>query len=275
MVDCYRVADFKVESGDSRLWVAVQTRTLGARNTNIHGVLSTVGTITADPLSRTPPWETHGAAFTLAGASAPDVRELLRAHQTPTVTVITDADLSVCLDFYSHPPTESHGWKQTPTGELINRAKYGNSESAAVRLIQSAVAYVRNHAVLRRAEHVAAVPSSTVPGSALQDTLQAKLLAALVEAFGMTAIRLTRIKPRGTKQKNLPADSDRTAHQRETLAVHQPGSGSVLIIDDVMEYGDSINEAVRAVRAAGFQEAFSLCLAKDVKGTTRYSFEAE
>ena len=91
----------------------------------------------------------------------------------------------------------------------------------------------------------------------------------------MTDIRLTRVKPRGTKQKNLPTGPERAAHQRDTLAVHEPGSGSVLIVDDVLELGDSMNEAVRAVRAAGFQEVFSLCLAKDVKGTTRYKFDAE
>ena len=49
----------------------------------------------------------------------------------------------------------------------------------------------------------------------------------------------------------------------------------MLIVDDVLEHGDSMNEAARAVRAAGFQEVFSLCLAKDVKGTTRYNFDAE
>ena len=275
MVDCYRVSDFKVESGDSGLRVAVQTSTLGPRDTNIHAVLSTVATIVVEPLSPMAPWPERGEVFTLAEASAADVRELLSAHRASAVTVITDADLSVCLDFYSYPPTESHGWKQTPTGELINRAKYGNSKSAADQLIQSAVAYVAKHPALRRARHVAALPSSTAAGAARHDTLQAKLLTGLTKAFGMTDIRLTRVRPRGTKQKNLPVGSDRRAHQRETLAVHEPGSGSVLIVDDVMEHGDSMNEAVRAVRAAEFQEVFSLCLAKDVKGTTRYDFDAE
>ena len=277
MVDCYRVSDFKVESGDTTLWVAVQTATLGPRDAKIHAVLSTVGTIVVEPLSPVAPWPERGEVFTLTEASAADVRELLRAHQAPAVTAMTEADLSVAMDFYSHRPAGTDGWKRTATGALIYDAKYAKpkSKSAADQLVQAAIAYVEKHPALRRAEHVAAVPSSTAAGPAGRDTLPAKLLAALAEAFGMQDVHLMRVRARDTKQKNLPAGPGRTVHQRDTLAVHEPGSGSVLIVDDVLEHGDSMNEAARAVRAAGFQEVFSLCLAKDVKGTTRYNFDAE
>ena len=277
MVDCYRVSDFKVESGDTTLWVAVQTATLGPRDAKIHAVLSTVGTIVVEPLSPVAPWPERGEVFTLTEASAADVRELLRAHQAPAVTVMTEADLSVCLDFYSQSPGGTQDLQRAETGALIYRAKYAQprSEPAADQLIRAAVAYVAKHPALRRARHVAALPSSTAAGPAGRDTLPAKLLTGLAQAFGMQDIHLTRVRARDTKQKNLPEGSDRTSHQRGTLAVHEPGSGSVLIVDDVLEHGDSMNEAARAVRAAGFQEVFSLCLAKDVKGTTRYNFDAE
>ena len=275
MVDCYRVSDFKVESGDSGLRVAVQTTTLGPRETNIHAVLSTAGTIVVELLSPVAPWSERGEVFTLTGASVADVQELLRAHTAPTVTVMTEADLSVCLGFYSDPPTETHSRKQTPTGELLNRAKYKDSKSAADRLIRSAVAYVRKHPVLRRAERVVALPSSTAAGPARRNTLPRKLVSALEETFGMQDAQLERVTPRDTKQKNLPDGADRTAHQRGTMAVREPGPGSVLIVDDVMGYGDSMNEAVRAVREAGFEKVFSLCLAKNLTGTTGYDFDAE
>ena len=277
MVDCYRVADFKVESGDSRLWVAVQTTTLPARDTNIHVVLSTVATIVPDPLSPIAPRTADDAVFTLEGASEADMQELLRAHQAPTVTVMTKADLSVCLDFYSHSPGGTQRLKRADTGALIYRAKYAKpkSEAAADQIIQAAVAYVKKHPALCRATHVAAVPSSTAAGPARGNTLPRKLMSALEQDFGMQDARLGRVTPRNTKQKNLAEGADRTAHQRGTMEVHEPGPGSVLIVDDVLEYGDSMNEAVRAVRAAGFDEVFTLCLAKNVKGTTGYKFDAE
>ena len=277
MVDCYRVADFEVESGDSRLWVAVQTTTLGARRTNIRAVLSTMATITVEALSRPAPWPTHGESFTLTAVSEEDVRELLRAHEAPAVTVMTEANLSVCLDFYSHSPGGTQRLERADIGALIYRAKYAKpkSEAAAAQIIQAAVAYVKKHPALRRAKHVAAVPSSTVAGSALPNTLPAKLQAALSAALDMQDIHLTRVRARSTKQKDLPAGPERTAHQQNTLVVPQPGTGSVLIVDDMLEYGDSMNEAVRAVREVGFQKVFSLCLAKNRTGTTGYNFDAE
>ena len=277
MVDCYRVADFRVETGDRTLRVAVQTSTLGARKTNVRAVLSMVATKVEDPFSQEVPWPTHGAVFTLRGAHGVEVQTLLRAHQAPAVTVMTEADLSVALDFYSHRPAGTAGWKRTKTGAQIYRAKYGQpkSEPAADQLVQAGVAYVKKHPVLRRASYIAALPSSTAAGPARRNTLPMKLMGALEQAFGMQDARLARVTTRDTKQKNLPVDADRTSHQRGTMAVHEPGPGSVLIVDDVLEYGDSMNEAVRAVRTAGLNEVFTLCLAKNVKGTTRYSFEAE
>ena len=49
--------------------------------------------------------------------------------------------------------------------------------------------------------------------------------------------------------------------------------GSVLIIDDIMGHGSTVNEACRALRAAGFSTVMSLTLVKDVFGTRGYSFD--
>ena len=89
----------------------------------------------------------------------------------------------------------------------------------------------------------------------------------------MRTTELSRTTPRPTKQKNLAHTDDPDAYQRGTMMAEAIEVGSVLIIDDIMGHGSTVNEACRALRAAGFSTVMSLTLVKDVFGTRGYSFD--
>ena len=46
----------------------------------------------------------------------------------------------------------------------------------------------------------------------------------------------------------------------------------VLVVDDLMGYGDSVREASRALQAGGTTEVMALVLSKNLKGTRSYKF---
>lgn len=279
MVDCYRVDDFEVktETVNGAVDVAVKTRTLGARKTNIRKVLGMLAERVEPPFWLGLRWPDHGARYNLVGAKRQEVERLFEAQRAPVVTSITDADLSVSLDFYSEPSVGGESLAPTSMGDLIKRAKYDNSNAAQHQAVKAGVDFVGRHPLLEHAQSVAVVPSSML-GPAPSDSLAMELGAAVAVAFGMHRVALERVAEPKVKQKNLPdgADrADRKANQHNTMVVQEAGDGRVLVIDDVMGYGDSMNEAVRALRLAGFGEVLTLCLAKNLSGTTRYAFDAE
>ena len=185
---------------------------------------------------------------------------------TEILTVCDDADVSHCLDLYRVPleGLEQDDWPHTETGDLLYRAKYRGDIAAARELADRLVSTVARHPALRRANAIVAMPAST--GSRHFDV--PRLCRSLIATqTGFQEVDLGRARA-VLEQKAIESRQERARNQQNSMDCSANLSGmSVLVIDDLYMEGDTVAEAVRALRARGASEVFALCAAKTAKGT--------
>ena len=258
-VTCYQVVGYRLEGG----LVDIETSSLAPKNTNIATLLKQA----APSTSYLKTTSAHSASFRVKSSEEVAVRQLLDSLSLPmVVAALDDCKLAACLDFYSHPPDT-----RTAMGELVYQAKYRQNPDAAQELAKQAVRFSIGSPILKQADGIAAVPGSredSSPGPLLDG-----IATALSDELGIPRVDLWRMQSTSKPQKDIAtADGDDPdGNQRSTMLAGSPPR-SVLVVDDLMGYGSSIREAVRALREKEATEVMALVLAKDVKGTQRYKF---
>jgi hypothetical protein len=182
------------------------------------------------------------------------------------LTVCDNANVSHCLDLYRIPleGLEHNDWPHTEIGSLVYRAKYQHDVSAARQLADKLAAAIASHPALRRAELIAAVPPC---GSGRHFDGPALWRGLIAERFGFQETDLCRTRT-VLEQKAIEFREERARNQRNSMDCGEDVQGrAVLVIDDLYMEGDTIEEAVRALRARGASEVFALCAVKTAKGT--------
>ena len=190
--------------------------------------------------------------------------------------MVENFTLAVCLDFYKNPPESPDGnlvW--TEIGESVRQAKYGErqreKQEAIQMLTERAVSYVSGNPLLRRANGAAIVP----PSKAGKETgpLLASIAQALSAELGIYPVNLQRRRSTEKAQKNVDLDKgdNPELNQRDTMVVVGNSPERVLVVDDLMGYGDSVREAGRALQKSGTTDVTALVLAKDRTGTRGYA----
>ena len=251
-VNCYGVVSHDEVSSDT---VRVITNALGQDNFEALLKMVAPGVQRVEESSRRMWGGGNSVLYRIPSQERGDALTLLESHRAPVVTAIdTDCDLSVCLDFYQHPPGDDPDgeWEPTALGDLVYAAKYrpgGRDAKAAVpECGRRVVSYVDSHPVLRQLSGVAAVPGS---GSGVPSRLLTLTARAVSEAFGVPVVELRRnrtVEP----QKNLAGGDDPDANQQGTMSAAITGNPSlVVVIDDLMRHGSTVREASRALREAG------------------------
>ena len=270
---CYGVVSHQ-EMADG----TVQAITNALREDNLEGLLRMV----APGVQRVE----EGSEFVYGGGSSTvyrvpshergDALALLESHRTPVVTAIdTDCDLSVCLDFYQHPPGDDPDgeWEPTALGDLVYAAKYRpggrDARTAVPECGRRVVSYVDSHPVLRQLSGVAAVPGS----GGTTSRLLGQTAKAVSEALDVPVVELRRNQTT-KEQKNLTASDDPDANQRGTMSASVTGDPRlVVVVDDLMRHGSTIREASRALREVGALRTASVTLVKNRTGTRGYKFD--
>jgi len=185
---------------------------------------------------------------------------------TEVLTVCDDADVSHCLDIYRTPSEglEPADWPYTEIGTLVYRAKYQHEASAARQLAGDMATIVARHPALRRVEMVAAVPPS---GSGRHFDAPAVWRGVIAGQFGFEEADLWRTRT-VLEQKAVALREERARNQQNSMDCSEEVDGrTVLVIDDLYMEGDTIAEAVRALRQRGATEIFALCAVKTARGT--------
>ena len=196
------------------------------------------------------------------GGELGEVLELL----TEVLTVCDDADVSHCLDLYRIPVEglEQDDWPHTETGGLLYRAKYRQDIAAARTLADGLASTIARHPAFRRANAIVAIPAST--GSRHFDVPRF-CRSLIARQIGFQEVELQRTRA-VSEQKAIESRQERARNQQDSMDCSTNVSGrSVLVIDDLCMEGDTVAEAVRALRARGASEVFALCAVKTAKGT--------
>jgi predicted amidophosphoribosyltransferase len=179
------------------------------------------------------------------------------------LTVCDTADVSHCLDVYRIPDDEipPDDWRYTPIGQLVYDAKYSRRMSAAHEVGKQMALVVARHPALLRADAVASMPSSGRYYDA-----PSGWKAGLVRQFGLETVNITRTRTVRV-QKKINDRQERVDNQKDSMACADTDGKAVIVLDDLYMDGATMDEAVRAIRAAGASEVFALCGVKTARGT--------
>lgn len=198
----------------------------------------------------------------------PSVEELgsVLTILTQILTVCDDANVSHCLDLYRVPVEglENGDWPYTDMGRLVYRAKYKHNMTSAREIADRLARVIESHPALSRADMATAVPPSGARGHFDGPAFWKPILA---QRLGFQEVTLSRTR-RVTEQKGIESLEERSRNQEDSMACAANVDGkAVLVLDDLYMEGDTMKEAVRALRANCAAEVFALSAVKTAKGT--------
>jgi len=274
MPNCSRITGFNVDEGSSAWMVTIRTPLPPVmvdfrpifRNT-FPGT-TVIKTSAKKSLLETE-WET---AFEIPkeGVSMDVLGAFLRLIKW-TVTIQDNADDSHALYLHNlpHPTDDPYNadWQRTRIGKLVRQAKSyspsSGSKPAASDLSKKAAFWIGKHPRYQRADIVVAAP----PGNPEKSFDLPQFIAAhLCSTFDLKLARCERTAS-GVPQKSIEQEP-------ETLHANQAGKfkistslrrSSVIAIDDLYQSGATMNELVRACRAAGATSVMALAASKTAR----------
>lgn len=145
-------------------------------------------------------------------------------------------------------------------GDLLSKAKY-RSDPEAIRAIGSELAdFAQSHPRLRLCATVTAPPTSQT-----RDNLPRRWATTVADMIWAESLAVDWKTPPDGAQKNGEGSV------RGNMTAPGPIQGDVLIIDDTLESGETLQEVGRALKQAEASKVYALCVTKNMYGTTRNS----
>jgi predicted amidophosphoribosyltransferase len=272
---CYKVIEYEYRPKDAPPVLRVVCTTSPPATSIREVIRSTFSSVDLPEPSQGLLWMLSNEEEIVLGGILPprDEMERLLMLMGKVLTVRDTCNISHCLDFYRNPVETAktpEEWPYTPTGRSLYRAKYRDVDSEGSRLQRELVAFAREHPALARSDAVAAIPPSSEHGN--RPDWPAVWARGVADTLGARVVALRRTRPTRL-QKGIEDRDERARNQRGSMAADQSVAGdTVLVVDDLYMQGDSMHEAVRALREAGAAAVFGLCVAKTVKGCQGYPF---
>lgn len=178
-----------------------------------------------------------------------------------SLTTKQHLDCAIALDWYKIPPLDNTPrWPNTPSGELVYRAKYyssGSDKTTARRaLIEKYVEILDGHPLYRNCNAIATVPGHMANGASFGETLAADVAKSSGKHLIVTQ------SPGGPR----PAAKETTApindgHFRIPFNLR----GDVIVLDDVYRSGTTMNAVAKAVRTAGARRALGIAAVRTLR----------
>lgn len=155
--------------------------------------------------------------------------------------------------------------QRSALGHLMNSAKYQRSISSLQSLQTKLQCFISQHPRLRNVDYVASPPKSD-PSTV---DVAGRCASAIALHGGYGLVRATKVRETAPQkedsQDNEKEAAARVAHSVE-IGMDMQGAG-VLVIDDTVRSGGTIQEMARELRVAGADVIFALSVAKDAKFT--------
>lgn len=270
MHQCYRVEDWTVARSSSGAVAKIKCTTHPS-NTNLHQLLRL-----AFPHANA---SMIVSKFTLGSfllgkqgefrfeTPVEGLEEFLSLLKSP-ISVCDDCDASHCLDLYRTPVEDAEStseWPYTETGLEVFRAKYRGDAEAASLLTSKLQTLAGSHPCIASALYVCAMPPSSNHG--FGPDLPASWVGPVADSIGALVVDLARTREVAS-QKEMADAGQRKTNQAGSMKCDSSLNGQpVLVLDDLYMEGETMSEAVRALRAAGASAVYGLCSVKTPKGT--------
>jgi len=205
------------------------------------------------------------------GSCRPDVAELLETLRV-VLSLRSDRNLivGVALDWYKKPVegVPPNSWPNTEVGELIHRGKYWYQTDAQKQaevgrdVVSRLCRAIQRHPVLRQVEVILDVPGHD---SRKRVSFGSRMADAIARNLGRDRIRVQTRDEFRPAAKSLDA-AGRAAVLRDQFRVDQSlVDRVVLVVDDVLRSGDSMNEVVGVAYRAGAKRVDGICAARTLK----------
>jgi len=148
------------------------------------------------------------------------------------------------------------GW-----GELIRALKFERERAVARFLSAALAAYVKQENPFGDVDLITYVPMSRADRRARGFNQAALLAHGLGRRIGIPVVRLL-AKVRQTRPQAELTAAERRKNLRGAFSVVRSGEGTVLIVDDILTTGATVEECARALKAGGYGPVFVLAVAR-------------
>ena len=271
---CYRVKSWSFKREEGQLRVSLSCTTHPA-NTSLREIIRRSFSASAVTLGETGKISAGTRVYFLGldgdlviRGDIPSESELdaLFSLLTKVVSISDDCDVTVCVDVY-RTPVEGlpyYEWPFTQVGKLLSAAKYEGARDASAQIAKILHSVVVSYPALRSAEAIAAIPPHEA--TERRGDLPEQWARLLCGWLGLPYVELKRTRS-VAKQRDVVDVEEARRNQAFSMAADDSGRGrSILTIDDFYTDGDTMSEAVRALRAASATFVMGLCAAKTAKG---------
>lgn len=212
-----------------------------------------------------------GAIYNLSGVRDADALAgfLSLLRRRIVISLAPDLDACYALGPYSVFDVDGRGdgvWGRAEFGEAVHRAKYANDQGAVAALSEGLANFVKGHPAMRS---IAAVVAPLKFNSE-EPNLPLVWARFIAESLGVSVVSARKTRPTGP-QKDLDGLEDEQSvadRVRNSVQVDDALRGNALVIDDTIRSGGTVRELGRALKAAGADKVYALCIAKDAKFTS-------
>ena len=157
-------------------------------------------------------------------------------------------------------------WGHAEFGEAVHRAKYAKDQSARVMLSRELTQFAKSHPRMRSVAAVAAPPKFDPE----EPNIPLAWARSVAEALGTSIATARKTRPTSPQKdlEGLEYEGEVVARVRDSVQVNGMIWGDALVIDDTVRSGGMVREMGRALKAAGADKVYALCVAKDAKFTS-------
>ena len=191
--------------------------------------------------------------------------EALLGLVSRSLTIEDTLDESHALGYHQDQDEATGSLKRSALGRLVNEAKYRRSRAPRERIGEAVTDFIKAHPRYARAGAIASTPSHE-EGRA--SGLSGRLVRQVSEALKLRHIGIRRAYTKPPQKEITDEDRrlgvrKRLANQKNSMVADDDVSGlTVIVVDDLYGSGGTMQEAGRALRAAGAEQVLGLCITK-------------
>ena len=181
------------------------------------------------------------------------------------IVIDLNPEVDECYALGPYSVLDGEKWETATFGDVMRKAKYGNDQRAAAAMSEGLAGFAHRHPRLGAVATVTVPPKSDLS----RPNVPLHWAQSVAKALGARTVDVQKVVATAPQKdlQGLEEQEPVAARVANTMSVSAPIKGDVLIIDDMVRSGGTLKEVGRALKQAGAQRVYGLCVAKDAKFT--------